>query len=268
MNFDEDGQEPTGDTSSSQSENDDNTEDQSQTADPSENQTEEQCEKEMRDKEEVVRDTEISFPDQSEPGPYVNPIKGPEFTVEEGDAINIEMSTSNQQGIDVEFLSPGGETIFTEESRSISREFQITESGRSSVRITSAAETTREVKSELWSDNGEVGAGGYHYGWLELREGNSVEYFIRQLGDGARPKLYIENEGGTVMREEPVSSTIDGKFTAPETGEYYFRWVNTANITSGNWRWEFTRVSDLIEGTDVDVLIERNYTEEVEVCED
>lgn len=254
--------------SSSQPEEDNPSESSTQTTDSSESQTEEEsCETEQKDKTDVIRDREYSFSDQSEPGPYVSAVNEIEFDIEKGDLINIEISTSNQQSVDVEFSLLGGGTVFSDQSQTISEKIRLNERGDGIVKITSAAETTQEVKSEIWSGSKTVDAGRYRYGWVTLREGNSVEYFIRQLGDGARPKLYIEDKEGAVLLEEPVSDAIDGKFTAPETGEYYFKWENTAMLTSGNWRWEFTRVSDLVEGTDVDVLIEREYTEDVEVCD-
>ncbi|PAU84699.1 hypothetical protein CK500_04060 [Halorubrum salipaludis] len=133
--------------------------------------------------------------------------------------------------------------------------------------MTNVGTVTNEQRTEIWSDTDTLSAGEYYSGWITLNQGDSVDYFIRQLGDGARPKLVIENENRDILEEEAVAAVIDDEFTAPDDGEYYFRWENTATLTSGNWRWEFEAVSQDVVPADVSVTVERKFTEETEVCE-
>ncbi len=56
-----------------------------------------------------------------------------------------------------------------------------------------------------------------------------------QTGDGARPKLEVENPNGTLVAEVGPSENIDRTVTAQTDGTHYVRFVNAAIMTSGQW---------------------------------
>lgn len=189
------------------------------------------------------------------------------FEIEENDRIEFDINSRTQQEVDLIIESPIGGSEFEGRVTEFSNEVGFSTSGEGHFVLTNAGTETNERRSQIWSDTDTLSAGQYYSGWITLNQGDSVDYFIRQLGDGARPKLVIESESRDVIREEPVAAVIDGNFTAPTDGEYYFQWENTAALTSGNWRWEFEAVSHNVVPADVSVIIEREFTEEVEVCE-
>ena len=189
------------------------------------------------------------------------------FDIEEGDTTVFDIRSTNGQEVDLTIESPTGQAEFEGTVENYATEVGFTTSGEGALTIENAGTETREQRDELWADSDTFSAGEYYSGWIPLEEGDSVEYFIRQLGDGARPQLVIEDENRNLVREESVSAVIDGAFTAPESGEYYFRWENTAVLTSGNWRWEFERVLTEPVPASVNANIKRRFTEEVEECE-
>ncbi|WP_144049515.1 hypothetical protein [Halorubrum salipaludis] len=189
------------------------------------------------------------------------------FAIEEEDRIAFDIDSRNQQEIDLTIESPIGGSEFEGTVTEFSNEVGFSTSGDGRLIMTNVGTVTNEQRTEIWSDTDTLSAGEYYSGWITLNQGDSVDYFIRQLGDGARPKLVIENENRDILEEEAVAAVIDDEFTAPDDGEYYFRWENTATLTSGNWRWEFEAVSQDVVPADVSVTVERKFTEETEVCE-
>lgn len=207
---------------------------------------------------------------------YELPSEGAEtqevFEVREGDRITFDLQSDvhisgEQQETNLIIESPIGGTEFDGRVTEFSNEVGFTTTGDARFILSNAGTKINEQRSELWSDSENLSAGQYYSGWVTLNEGESVDYFIRQLGNGARPKLVIENESRDIIKEESVAELIDGDFTAPEDGDYYFVWENTAAFTSGNWRWEFERVSEVVVPASGNVTIEREFTEEIEVCD-
>lgn len=220
----------------------------------------EQCETVEETRQEILIDRSYELPLEGS-----NVENG--FEIEESDRIAFDIDSRTQQEIDLTIESPIGGSEFEGRVTEFSNEVGFSTSGEGRLVLTNAGTETNERRSQIWSDTDTLSAGRYYSGWITLNQGDSVDYFIRQLGDGARPKLVIESESRDIIREEPVAAVIDGKFTAPTDGEYYFRWENTAAITSGNWRWEFEAISHDVVPANVSVIVEREFTEEVEVCE-
>lgn len=221
---------------------------------------EESCETVEESREEVLIEDSFNL-EYDDPG-----VTG-EFNIEEADTIVFDIRSTNEQEIDLTIQSPAGQTEFDGTVEQYSTGVGFTTSGEGRITIENAGTETIENRDEVWGDSDTVSAGRYYSGWIELNAGESVDYFIRQLGDGARPELVIEDQNRNVIDEESVSEVIDGEFTAPEDGEYYFRWENTAVLTSGNWRWEFERVSVEPVPASVNARIEREFTEEMEECD-
>lgn len=247
---------------SDQSGSDESTPDQSNTGgSETESVTEEDesCETVEESRQEMLIDDSFEL-EYDDPG-----VTG-EFDVEDADTIVFDIRSTNGQEVDLTIQSPTGQTEFEGTVEQYSTEVGFTTSGEGRITIENAGTETIEDRNEVWADSDTLSAGEYYSGWITLDAGESIEYFIRQLGDGARPQLVIEDQSRNVVREEPVSEVIDGEFTAPEDGEYYFRWENTAVLTSGNWRWEFERVSEEPVLASVNAGIEREFTEETEEC--
>jgi len=242
---------PAGESSDSPSESD---------TESTDDENEENCEMTEQSNQEVLIDRSYEL---SANGPStVN-----DFTVAEEDTIAFDIQTTNQQEIDLTIESPLGGSEFEGTVADFSNEVGFSTSGDGRILINNAGTATNEHRSQLWADSDTLSAGEFYSGWVTLEEGTTVDYFIRQLGDGARPKLVIENESRNVVQEEPVAAVIDDEFTAPETGEYYFQWENTAILTSGSWRWEFESISEEVIPAMVTVHVERKFVETVEVCE-
>lgn len=220
---------------------------------------EENCEMTEQSNQEVLIDRSYEL---SADGPSVEN----DFAVGEEDTIAFDIQTTNQQEIDLTIESPLGGSEFEGTVANFSNEVGFSTSGDGRIVINNAGTATNEHRSQLWTDSNTLSAGEFYSGWITLEEGTTVEYFIRQLGDGARPKLVIENESRNVVQEESVAAVIDGEFTAPETGEYYFQWENTAMLTSGSWRWEFESISEEVVPAMVTVHVEREFVETVEIC--
>lgn len=189
-----------------------------------------------------------------------------QFRCEAGDLVNFAVSASNGQDVRVEIDSPRGPTVYNERGVSITTSQRFDTGGRGEVRIANLGERTREEREELWSDREDFSAGTYIAPWAEVREGDSIDYYIRQVS-GARPILRIEDANGNVVREHAVAEVIDDEFTAPEDGRYYFYMENTANFRSGTWDYTFERVNQIPITTTAELTIEREYEENVEVCD-
>lgn len=187
------------------------------------------------------------------------------YRCEDGDTVHFDISASSGQDIEVEIDSPQGQTIYSENGLSLTTSHRFDVGGSGEVRITNLGDRTNEERELLWDDREDVGAGGQLSPWVELREADRVDYRIRMV-DGARPKLRIEDASGTVLRDHSVSEVIDDEFTAPEDGRYYFYVENTAMLTTGTWDYTFERVEEIPISTTVDLTVEREYEEEVEIC--
>lgn len=187
------------------------------------------------------------------------------YRCEADDTVHFDISTSAGQDIAVEIDSPQGETVYNEDGISLTTTHQFNNGGEGEVRIANLGERTDEEREDLWDDRVEIGAGNQLDPWAEIREGNRVDYYIRMV-DGARPKLRIEDSSGNVHREHSVSSVIDDDFTAPKDDRYYFIVENEAWLTTGVWDYTFERVNEIPIPTTVDLTIEREYEEEIEVC--
>lgn len=188
------------------------------------------------------------------------------YRCQDGDTVHFDVSASDGQDIAVEIDSPQGQTVYSETGLSVTSSHRFDTGGSGEVRITNSGERTTEERDELWDDRTDVGAGGKLSPWTEIQEGNRVDYRIRKIS-GARPELRIEDASGNVIREHAVSEVIDDEFTAPDDGRYYFFVENTAMLTTGTWDYTFERVDDIPISTTAKLSIEREYDEEVEICD-
>lgn len=184
----------------------------------------------------------------------------------EGDTVHFDISASSGQDVAVEIDSPRGQTVYSESGLSLTTTHRFDRAGTGEVRVTNLGERTKEEREELWDERKDVSAGRSLAPWVEISEGNAVDYYIRKI-DGARPKLRIEDSSGRTVREHSVSAVIDDKFTAPEDGRYYFYLENTATLTTGTWDYTFERVNEIPISTTAELTIEREYEEEVEICD-
>ena len=188
------------------------------------------------------------------------------YRTEANDEVQFSVSASDGQDVRVEVDSPTGQTVYTESGVSVSTIERFTSGGSGEVRIANLGDRTETEREELWSDRDTYSAGSGLAPWVELREGDTVAYFIRKI-DGARPKLEIESRDGETLREHAVAEVIDDSFEAPADGRYYFNVLNTATLTSGTWDYEFERVEEVPISTRVQLSIDREYTETVEICD-
>ncbi len=189
-----------------------------------------------------------------------------EYPIEADDRIEFSVSASDSQDVEVEILNANGHTVYNQTGTSLSPTETFSETGTGEILVTNLGERTEEEREEVWDEREDVPAGATLSPWLEINEGNSVEYTVREVS-GARPKLVIENQTGDTLREHSVSSTISDTFTAPEDDRYYFEMENTAALTSGTWDYTFERVIQVSIDTNVELEVTREYEVEEEVCE-
>ncbi|WP_148859235.1 hypothetical protein [Natronococcus pandeyae] len=189
-----------------------------------------------------------------------------EYQCEDGDTLHFDISVSNEQDVEVEIVSPQGQIIYSQTSLPSTITHQFDSDGKGEVRITNLGKKTEEEREKLMEDRVDVGAGNQLDPWVELREESRLNYYIRMV-DGARPKLRIEDSAGNIHREHSKSEAIGDSFTAPEDDRYYFIVENTALMTTGTWDYVFERVEETPIPATVELTIEREYEEEVEICD-
>lgn len=188
------------------------------------------------------------------------------YRCETGDTVHFDISTSVGQDVAIEIDSPQGQTVYSETGLSLTTTHRFNSGGEGEIRIENLGERTEQETKDEWDDRVEVSAGNQLDPWFEMEEGDRIDYYIRMV-DGARPNLRIENSSGNIQKEHSVSKVIDGEFTALEDDRYYFFMENTAMATSGIWDYTFKYVEDVPIPTTVELTIEREYEEEVEICD-
>lgn len=79
-----------------------------------------------------------------------------------------------------------------------------------------------------------VAGGGYSYR-IDLESGQELEIEAVRTGDGARPKVEVEDPRGSTIVEVGPKQNIRRTVTARSDGTHYIRFVNEARVTSGTW---------------------------------
>ncbi|GAB7018661.1 hypothetical protein [Halostagnicola bangensis] len=91
-------------------------------------------------------------------------------------------------------------------------------------------------EEETVVDEYDTYSAGQNVTWrIEMEENQKLAIEAVQTGDGARPKLEVENPNGTLAAEVGPSENIDRTVTAQTDGTYYVRFVNEAFINTGQW---------------------------------
>lgn len=78
-------------------------------------------------------------------------------------------------------------------------------------------------------------AGEFLTARLNLDRGDRLSIEARQVGDGARPALEVEDPHGATIADIGPSERINRRITAEQDGEYYVIFENEATLTSGQW---------------------------------
>ena len=188
------------------------------------------------------------------------------YRYENNDTVHFDISTSVGQDVAVEIDSPQGQTVYSETGLSLATTHQFSSGGEGEVRIANFGEKTEEETKEVWENRVSVSAGNQLDPWIEIEEGDRIDYYIRMV-DGARPNLRIEDSSGNIHRKHAVSEIIDDEFIAPKDDRYYFFMENTATFTAGVWDYTFEHVEEVPIPTTVELIVEREYEEEVEICD-
>ncbi|QFU84759.1 hypothetical protein [Natronorubrum aibiense] len=254
----EDGSDTENSTSNSDESSSSNSEEQANSEGKEEEEEEESCRTEVKSQSESLVDRSRELDGNSD--------WTEEYRCETGDTVHFDISTSVGQDVAVEIDSPEGHTVYSETGLSLTTTHRFNSSGEGKVRIENLGERTEPETKNEWDDRVEVDAGSQLDPWFEIEEGDHIDYYIRMVDD-ARPNLRIEDSSGTVQKEHSVSKVIDGEFTAPEDDRYYFFMENTAMVTSGTWDFTFQYVEEVPISTTVELAIEREYEEEVEICD-
>ena len=189
-----------------------------------------------------------------------------EYRVERDDTVHFNINTSDGQDVDVKIESPDGSVLHEENGISIDTTEHFSNGGRGEVRVLNDGDRTETETESIVDDREDVSAGATLNQRIELQEGQVLDYWVRKVG-GARPELRIESEDGQTVREHSVSEVIDGEYEIPEDGRYYIYMENTALMTSATWDYTLDLNQEVPIATTVDLEIEREFEEEVEVCE-
>lgn len=78
-------------------------------------------------------------------------------------------------------------------------------------------------------------AGQYRTWRFDMESGQELGIEAIRTGNGARPKLEVDDPSGNTIVAEGPAETIERSVTAHEDGSYYVRVVNEAAFTSGQW---------------------------------
>ena len=104
--------------------------------------------------------------------------------------------------------------------------------------------TEDSCEEETVVDEYETYSAGESVTWrVDVEEDQELVVETLRTGDGARPKLEVEDPDGNVVAETGPSENIDRAVTARTDGTHYVRFVNEAMMTSGQWDITITRRS-------------------------